>query len=75
MLLTALYVELASRDTKFTKTTLVQQTNARNCILRTIQDDDIEFDRLKVRALKAFSLTLVKQTAPRKLQYKQPFLS
>jgi hypothetical protein len=73
MLLTALRTELRSNEANYIKQTL--QKNIRNRILRSLQDDNIEFEKLIVNASKAFSLTWVKQVALGKLQYKQTFLT
>ena len=68
MLLTALHKELTSKATKFIKPTM--QPNQKNRILRNIQDEDIDFEKLCAQAARAFSVTWVKQIAPGKLEYK-----
>jgi hypothetical protein len=73
MLLTALRTELSSKTTKFIKSTL--QQHQRNRIIRTIQDEDTDFEKLSAQASRAFSITWIKQTAPGKLQYKPQILS
>jgi hypothetical protein len=73
MLIRAIRGELTSKDPKFLKQTL--NTNARNRILKSIQDEDISLTRLTTQASRAFSLNWVKQLAPGKLQYKPLFFS
>jgi ferredoxin len=73
MLLLALRGELNSKEPKFIKQTL--QQNTKNRFLKTLQDEDIEFEKLVVLASKAFSLTWVKQIALGKLLYKPTFLT
>jgi ferredoxin len=73
MLLLALRGELNSKEPKFTKQTL--QRNTKNRLLKTLQDEDIDFEKLVVHASKAFSLTWVKQIALGKLIYKPVFLT
>jgi hypothetical protein len=73
MLLLALRGELSSKEPLFTKQTL--QRNTKNRLLKTLQDEDIDFEKLVVHASKAFSLTWVKQIAIGKLLYKPAFLT
>jgi hypothetical protein len=73
MLLTALCKELNTKTSKFIKSTLPQ--HQRNRILRNIQDEETDFDKLSAQASRAFSITWIKQTAPGKLQYKPQVLA
>jgi hypothetical protein len=73
MLLTALRNELTSKATKFLKQTLQQSHKTR--ILRNVQDDDTNFEKVSAQAAKAFSLTWIKQIAPGKLEYNPLILS
>jgi hypothetical protein len=73
MLLTALRKELNTKTSKFIKSTLPQ--HQRNRILRNIQDEETDFDKLSAQASRAFSITWIKQTAPGKLQYKPQVLA
>jgi hypothetical protein len=67
----ALHGELNSKEPKFTKQML--QKNTRDQLLKTLQDEDIDFEKLVVHMSKAFSLTWVKQIALGKLLYSRPF--
>jgi hypothetical protein len=73
MLLTALRRELSAKATKFIKTNL--QQHQKNRILRNIQDDDTDFEKISAQASRAFSITWIKQLAPGKLQYKPQILA
>jgi hypothetical protein len=73
MLLTALRKELNTKTSNFIKSTLPQHQRYR--ILRNIQDEETDFDKLSAQASRAFSITWIKQTAPGKLQYKPQVLA
>ena len=73
MLLQALRTELNSKSTKFIKPTL--QPNQKNRILRIIQDDDIDIEKLSAQAARAFSITWIRQIAPGILEYKPQVLT
>ena len=63
MVLTALRSELTSKNTsRFLKPTL--QQHQKNKMLRHIQDDDTDFEKISTQASRAFSVTWVKQTSP-----------
>jgi hypothetical protein len=74
MVLTALRSELTSKTpSRFIKTNL--QPHQKNKMLRTIQDDDIDFEKISTQASRAFSITWVRQIAPGQLQYKPQLLA
>ncbi len=74
MVLTALRSELTSTNTsRFLKPTL--QQHQKNKMLRHIQDDDTDFEKISTQASRAFSVTWVKQTSPGQLQYKPQLLA
>ena len=74
MVLTALRSELTSTNTsRFIKPTL--QQHQKNKMLRHIQDDDTDFEKISTQASRAFSITWLKQTSPGQLQYKPQLLA
>ena len=74
MVLTALRSELTEKTpSRFLKPTL--QQHQKNKMLRHIQDDDTDFEKISTQASRAFSITWLKQTAPGQLQYKPQLLA
>jgi hypothetical protein len=74
MVLTALRSELTEKTpSRFIKPTL--QQHQKNKMLRNIQDDDTDFEKISTQASRAFSVTWLKQIAPGQLQYRPQLLA